>query len=42
METNKINEQNKYLLNQVTTAEKHLRNYLMSHDKTEFAQENSE
>ena len=42
IETNKIVEQNKFLRNQETQAEKDLKNLLISFDKTEFANENVE
>ena len=42
METNKINEQNKYLINKANEMEKNLKDLLMNNDKTEFADENTE
>lgn len=42
METNKINEQNKYLINKANEMEKNLKDLLMNNDKTEFADENTD
>lgn len=42
METNKINGQNKYLVNKANEMERNLKGLLMQHDKTEFADENTE
>ena len=41
METNKVSEQNKYLLSKVGETEKQLKSLLLNFDKTEFAEENA-
>ena len=42
MEMNKINDQNKFLVNKVKENENALKSLLVQNDKTEFSEENTE